>query len=199
MRSFCAENFIESERNPDKGNKCRAGTLPRSKEIPLTNRGTDDCRAVSQTGKRDVRICLWRHLPPNLAIKTQLATLRKEIPKQQRSPKKTVFLLTWEGQILLLCWATAISLQMAFSSSHFLTVVLPVTFLLPIPPHLVSPCPHSLSVFPTTHWICYADRQACLQLPILLIYLFHTVIYWVVIQSNYFQQLKKNPDLSVLR
>lgn len=148
---------LKSERNPDKGNKCRAGTLPRSKEIPLTSRGTDGCRAVSQTEKRDIRICLWRHLPPSLTIKTQLATLRKEIPKQQRSPKKTVFLLTQEGQILLLYWATAISLQMAFSSSHFLTVVLPIAFLLPIPPHLVSPCPHSLSMFLT----CYAVSQAC--------------------------------------
>lgn len=155
---FVLKTSLKSGRNPDKGNKCRAGTLPRSKEIPLTSGGTDGCRAVSQTGKRDVRICLWRHLPPNLTIKTQLATLRKEIPKQQRSPKKAVFLLTWEGQILLLYWATAVSLQMAFSSSHFLTVVLPITFLLPIPPHLVSPCPHSLSVFLK----CYADSQACL-------------------------------------
>lgn len=39
-------------------------------------------------------LCHWRHLPANLAIKTQLATPRKEIPEQQRSPEKIVFLLT---------------------------------------------------------------------------------------------------------
>lgn len=85
---------LKRKRNPNKGNKYRAGTLPRSKKIPLTSKGTDGFLAVSSTGKKDVRNCHWRNLPPNLAIKTQLATPGKEIPEQQRSPESTVFLLT---------------------------------------------------------------------------------------------------------
>jgi len=85
---------LKRKRNPNKGNKYIAGTLPMSKKIPLTSKGTDGCRAVSLTGKKDVRICHWRNLPPNLPIKTQLATPGKGIPEQRRSPENTVFLLT---------------------------------------------------------------------------------------------------------
>lgn len=124
---------LKKKRNPNKGNKYRAGTLPRSKKIPLTTKGTDGCQGVSLTGKKDVRICCWRNLLPNLAIKTQLATPGKEIPEQQGKYCIALDLRRTNSITRKLCLATAINLQMAFSSSHFLTLACLIAFIPPFP------------------------------------------------------------------
>lgn len=102
--------------------------------------------------KKDVRICCWRNLPPNLTIKTQLATPGKKIPEQQgkTTHENTLsFDLRRTNSITRkLCLATAIN----WHYWHFLTLAFLTAFL---PPSLSSlalqvPLP-ILSMFLATH------------------------------------------------
>lgn len=177
------------KRNPKKGNKYRASTLPRSKKKKKKNPLSRLWRCFLDREERCQNLLLEKS-PTQSGYQNTAGNPRgRGLCKHcvslvlRRTNSVTRKFSVW---LQLLIYSIGIQ-QLSFANSS-LSYCFPPSLSSSVfsctPPQLTYVHDNSLNI------VCWLSEraylQACLQLLVLLIFLSHIVIYWIAVKSNYF-------------